>query len=32
VLYLAQRTFGGSKPDLADAAGVAAAGPTDREV
>ncbi|MBP2458912.1 amino acid transporter [Clavibacter michiganensis] len=32
VLYLAQRTFGAKKPDLEAAAGVAAAGPTDREV
>ncbi len=32
VLYLAQRTFGATKPDLEAAAGVAAAGPTDREV
>jgi APA family basic amino acid/polyamine antiporter len=32
VLYLLQRTFGKKAPDLEDAAGVAAAGPTDREV
>ncbi|PPF68271.1 amino acid permease [Clavibacter michiganensis] len=32
VLYLAQRTLGGKKPDLEAAAGVAASSPTDREV
>ncbi|MDQ0745545.1 APA family basic amino acid/polyamine antiporter [Clavibacter sp. B3I6] len=32
VLYLAQRAFGNTRPDPGDAAAVAAAGPTDREV